>query len=132
MIGSVSMDRWNVNQQLFRRVLESSASLPSEIVDRSPFHAAEKGQEISYDIGQVMNQSDVTQLEAWEKNRVDGTVESCWDIRPNLYQHTLTEASSGKTVLQVPPDEHLSRIRAMMAYWHKGFEALGRYFDFAA
>lgn len=130
MITSMGNSRWESNQKLFRRVLESAVPMPFErITDKSPFHKAEEGQDRAAAVGMVQNQSDISQLEAWSQDRVDSAITSCWDVRPNLYQHTLTEASSGKVRLQYPPDETLTRIRAMKAYWHQGFEALGTYFD---
>lgn len=132
MIRPMPVDRWDSNQELFRRVLEKSAAPPSEIPNRSPFYEAEKGQDAFHDVLLVMNQSVITQKEAWEMNRVDETVLPCRDIRPNLFQHTLTEASSGKTVLQVPPDYELKRIRGIMELWQRGFELLGRYLDIPA
>lgn len=130
MITSVGNSRWESNQRLFRRVLESAVPMPFErITDKSPFHKAEEGQDRAAAVGMVQNQSDRSQLESWSEHRVDSTIASCWDVRPNLYQHTLIEASSGRIKLQYPPDENLTRIRAMKAYWSQGFEALGTYFD---
>lgn len=130
MIASVNNGRWEVNQQLFRRILEGTIPMPYEkIADQSPFHNVEEGHDRASSVSMVQNQNDRSQLEAWSDHRVDSTITSCWDVRPNLYQHTLTEASSGRIRLQYPPDEHLSRVRAMKAYWAQGFEALGSYFD---
>ncbi len=130
MIASVSDGRWTINQQLFRRTLEGVVSMPFDrITNRSPFHSTEEGQERAAAVDMVQNQRDVSQLEAWSEQRIDSSITSCWDVRPNLYQHTLTEASSGRIKLQYPPDEHLTRVRAMKAYWAQGFKALGSYFD---
>lgn len=134
MMKVVPPDRWNANQELFRSVLEKSSqsSVPSTVPERSPFYEAEKGQDMFKDVLQVENQSPMTQKEAWEFNRVDDSIRPLSDIRKNLFQHTLTEASTGKTVLQVPPEYELRRIRGIMEFFQKGFEVLGRFLDVPA
>ncbi len=129
IVSTPSISRWETNQQLFRSTLEGSTSSSVGWADIPSMQKMDDASKRSERVTTVQNQAEISQLQTWEKDRVDGSIIPCGDIRLNLCQITLTEADTGFIRLRMPPDEHLIRWRSIKAYWEKGFQALGTYFE---